>query len=111
MAWETRPRGSRYYTRSKRVNGKVVRVYIGTGPAGMAAAMEDASDRAIRKQLRQAAVKELAAMEHRFLRADALLEDLDIACNGAVERTLRCLGYHCHRGMWRLRRGNKTVTG
>jgi hypothetical protein len=31
MAWEKRKRGSTYYTRSKKVNGKVIREYVGGG--------------------------------------------------------------------------------
>ncbi len=35
MAWESRPRtDKRYYTRTYRVNGRRVRVYLGAGPIG-----------------------------------------------------------------------------
>ena len=41
MVWETRKRGTSYYTRSRWLNGRVVREYIGTGALGEIAASED----------------------------------------------------------------------
>jgi hypothetical protein len=41
MGWEVRPNGRRYYTRSRKVNGKVVRSYVGTGVVGQMAAAAD----------------------------------------------------------------------
>lgn len=47
MAWETRPHSSgRYYTRSRKVAGRVLRVYVGGGAKGEVAAAEDAHRRA-----------------------------------------------------------------
>ena len=41
MGWETRERGASYYTRSRWVDGRVVREYIGTGALGEIVASND----------------------------------------------------------------------
>ena len=48
--WERRERGSLYYTRSRKVNGDVVRQYVGGGVLGQLAAMEDESKREQERQ-------------------------------------------------------------
>ena len=45
MGRETRKRGGRYYTKSKRVKGRVVREYIGTGEVAEIIATLDAAGR------------------------------------------------------------------
>ena len=52
MAWEKRQRGGKYYTRSRRVGGRVKRTYIGTGPVGEHAAAMDELSRSLRGLLR-----------------------------------------------------------
>ena len=43
--WEKRQRGGLYYTRSRKVGGRVVREYVGTGPLAGIAALMDEEDR------------------------------------------------------------------
>ena len=42
--WEKRERGGLYYTRSRKVNGQVVREYVGGGALGELAALIDAQE-------------------------------------------------------------------
>lgn len=97
MAWEGRARGGRYYTRSKRTGGRVVREYIGAGPAGELAAALDQLDQAERAADRQAWRAERAAVKAPAAAAAAfgrLVDDaLDLALTGA--------GLRNHRGEWR----------
>jgi hypothetical protein len=97
MGWD---RG-RYYTRSKKVSGRVVREYIGTGRLAELAAQMDAIERADReaeRAARRAEKDELAALD-----ADlkALAETTDLVARAA----LVAAGYHRHkRGEWRKKR-------
>ncbi len=104
MAWETRPRGGRYYTRSRRVGGRVVREYIGTVVGGALAAQQDAAARAARLAQTDAAGAARA-------RDEALERDVN-AINEVADALMRAAlllaGYHRHhRGEWRRRRGHR----
>ena len=102
MAWETRARGSRYYTRSRMVNGRVVREYVGGGLAGELAADTDARERQARQEQRQA----FQARQRADASADALLAGLIADVDLATRAALLAAGYHQHdRGEWRRRRG------
>jgi hypothetical protein len=57
MGWD---KGGRYYTRSKRVNGRVVREYVGGGAKGEEAARQDALQRQQRRDERTAELAEQA---------------------------------------------------
>src|SRR4051812_21415884 len=103
MAWETRNNRGRYYTRSRRVDGRVVREYFGTGPAGEAAAGQDADARA-----RRAAESEaLRQYRRRLEELERLTAELNAACKLLAEATLAGAGYHRHGGEWRSLRVGK----
>jgi len=101
MAWETRARGGRYYTRSIRRHGRVHREYVGTGPAAELIAQLDADDRADRHRDRRDVAQHRAASEA----VEAAVDDLDAFVEMVVRLELVCAGFHRHhRGDWRKRR-------
>ncbi len=102
MAWETRQRGGRYYTRSKKVHGRVIREYVGTGLVGQLAAAADERERA-QRQAQQAAWQ---ADQERIESAIAPLEEFCDVVETLARASLLLAGYHRHhRGEWRRRRG------
>jgi hypothetical protein len=97
MAWDK----GRYYTRSRKVGGRVVREYVGKGIIGQLAARLDESERekrAAERAEQQARRDELDAL-------DAPLRELDKLTDVLVRAVLLASGYHRHkRGEWRKRR-------
>jgi len=96
MGWEK----GRYYTRSRKVNGRVVREYIGGGEQGALVAKLDemARDR-----------RELARFEWKMAKEEmeTFDETVGIVCQMAdimAKAELIAAGYHLHRGEWRRRR-------
>jgi hypothetical protein len=104
MGWDK----GRYYTRSVKINGRVIRQYIGGGLLGALAARMDAADR--RKRRRALADQrrpkaDLGELDDE-LRTLARLTDL------AAHVALLAAGYHQHhRGEWRKRRDGRDSTG
>lgn len=102
MAWETRNGIGHYYTRSTRIGGRVVRVYVGTGPAAEAAAQADAAERRRRVAAQEAdrrARSESGAISEaveRFSEAVCSLARLSFEAAGCHQH---------HRGEWRRKRG------
>jgi hypothetical protein len=94
MGWEK----GRYYTRTRRVEGKVVREYFGCGPEAERAAREDseARDRRRLQRLEMQIERETCAA------LDAPFEVIDTFVALVVEVALTTAGYKRHnRGEWR----------
>jgi hypothetical protein len=104
MAWESRVNGGRYYTRSRRVQGKVVREYIGCGVKGEAAAMEDAERRAAREAERTAIRAERERVSALDAELAAVHRTVDLLTRGA----LLAAGFERYKRQWRLRHEERT---
>jgi hypothetical protein len=101
MAWERRGRQLVYY-RARKVAGRVVRTYCGSGAAAELAAAEDASRRA----RRGAEALSWRDERLRLQGAEAALLSLHQAGQALVRAHLLLGGYRRHaRGHWRRRRG------
>ena len=104
MAWETRQRGGRYYTRSVREGGRVRREYIGIGETAALIAACDERDREARWLARTADRADRQRIEH----VDAALAELDALTDALARLALVAAGYHRHhRGEWRKRRAHQ----
>jgi hypothetical protein len=101
MAWESRERGGRYYTRSRRVNGRVVRKYIGSGEPARIASESDDKRRVTRKAERQQRRTDLERLEALAAPVGELCEATEIL----FRAYLLAGGYYEHKGEWRRERG------
>jgi hypothetical protein len=104
MGWDK----GRYYTRSRKVGGRVVREYVGTGRlAELAAQLDD-----LEREKQQA---ERAARQAVRAALDALDAELKVLCQTAdllARAALVATGFHQHkRGEWRKRRGQDDNAG
>lgn len=98
MAWETRKGRGHYYTRSKRVGGRVVREYVGTGPGAEAEASADASKRSRRLAEREDWNRRRAELEA----TSEVVERFVAGVRAFTRSTLEAAGYRQHnRGEWR----------
>lgn len=97
MGWD---RG-RYYTRSRKVNGRVVREYIGTGRVAELAAQLDV----IERERRKLGALDLHRQKAELDALDANLKALTEMTNLVARAALLAAGYRQHkRGEWRKRR-------
>jgi hypothetical protein len=91
----------RYYTRSKKVNGRVVREYFGTGEIAEVAAQVDAVNRADREAEREARRAQQAELDD----LDAGVKELDELADLLARAALLAAGFRQHkRGEWRRKR-------
>ena len=98
----------RYYTRSRKVDGRVVREYVGTGEIARVAARLDTLDRQARAAER-AADRELRA---ELEAPDEVVSAFDELAELVARAALAAAGYHQHkRGEWRKHRVRPDVAG
>ena len=106
MAWETRKRGTRYYTRSLRVAGQVVRQYVGCGELGALAERCDGKARARREGSR----RRMRDLHQELMRTGRAVEEEFRQIERVLRAALEAAGYHRHaRGEWRRQRGRKKI--
>jgi len=100
MGWENKGRGGRYYTRSRRVEGRVIREYLGGGLAGEMAAEADHMERERREAEKQRQRRELERLEA----LSAPVEELHEAAAVLARAHLIAAGCHRHKGEYRRAR-------
>ncbi len=100
VAWESRERGERYYTRSRKVGGRVVREYVAKGVVGELADQTHAEERQRRGAEATAGRAEVQRMQDLAAPVAELCEVAEIL----VLAHLVAGGYHRHKGQWRRRR-------
>lgn len=100
MAWETRKGRGSYYTRSRRVGGRVVREYVGSDSFAEAMAEIDALDRE-RQNEEQAAMR---AEQEAQRMIDLKIDEEGDFVRVLTQAVLLANGYHSHKGQWRKRR-------
>lgn len=103
MPWEKRARGGRYYTRSRRHRGKIIRQYFGHGDKGRKAALEDANKRAHRANRTKARRQQQVEYENTLNQVRAF----EAVSDEITHAILQAAGYHAHKGSeWRKKRSD-----
>ena len=98
MPWQTRGKKRKYYTSSHRINGRVIRVYYGTGPiADLADAIHTLGARRTAEL-----VAEWIRETVRLSEIDAPLEKLCQLTNELARATLLTLGLRKHPTKWKF---------
>ncbi|CAA9461118.1 MAG: hypothetical protein AVDCRST_MAG28-3290 [uncultured Rubrobacteraceae bacterium] len=98
MSWEQREGGGRYYTRSHREGGRIVREYVGTGPIAELVALQDEAERKRREEEARVWREEREDLDA----LDAQARELDDLAELLAHAALLAAGYRRHnRGEWR----------
>jgi len=97
VAWEKRERGGRYYTRSRRDGGRILREYVGGGLAGELAAEADRERRELEEAQRE---REREDIERIKALAAPVLE-VSEAAEILAHAHLVAAGYHRRKGEYR----------
>ncbi|MGH3148865.1 MAG: hypothetical protein ACRDTR_24050 [Rubrobacter sp.] len=101
--WENRERGGRYYTRSRKVDGRVVREYV--GPEGSPLAELAAHADLLEREEREEEARVQREERERLEALEAPVEELCEAAEVLAHAALVAAGYRQHnRGEWRKRR-------
>jgi hypothetical protein len=100
MSWETRNGRGRYYTRSRRISGQIVRKYFGSGASADLMASLDQCER--ERRATEAAQK--AARRADDAAVDAQLDKICRLADLVSRAVLLAAGFHHHHGQWRKRR-------
>jgi len=102
MPWESRATSQhRYYTKTLRCDGRVVRKYLGRGPAAQQAAEIDELRRQLREQERVDRLAQAAAWDQEV----APLLALNDVADALMDSALLAAGYHRpDRQAWKKRR-------
>jgi hypothetical protein len=96
-----------YYYRARKVNGRVVRQYVGRGEAAEIVAAADAEER----EEREYRAERLRAFRADLDRLDGLVGEADEAVAAVVQAALLAAGYQQHRrGEWRRQRVKTSQT-
>jgi hypothetical protein len=98
MSWDQKRKdGPRYYYESRRVDGRPVKRYVGTGPRAERQARLDEECRQQRQAQRQVFLGEM----RRVAPAEDALKELRLLTDLLARATLLLAGYHEHKGQWR----------
>ncbi len=98
MSWEERNGSGRYYTRSRREGGRIVREYVGTGPVAEVIARRDEAERRRREEEAKAWREERERMEA----LDTEVGEVDDLAELLTRAAFLAAGYRQHdRGEWR----------
>jgi len=99
MTWLTR-NGRKSYHRFRRVNGKVIHTYVGTGRVAQLAAEADELQRQQRQLARDERDRHIAAVRHEYREQ----HQLDSFVEHFLRAELRCAGFYLwNRCVWRKR--------